>query len=470
MHTAFDIRRTFLLFVIILPFPLLKAEAIQAAPPPPVFGGSGAAQAKQRTASPVLPSNAGEAPKPQLLNADSNPTLRYPVAVWESSTTYGWLDVTRSGVTYTVVNAGRLGKTFGGRKFAPGEGQHLVTPSSYAGSEGFEVSSSEIRASGLKGGALIIAFANRYPQIIYLPEDQWGTVDKSRQFQEAGVMNLAGTMAIQRSLQNFDAVLASVKPPAPASLDVTLHAEPPSVEKGRPVALVWNSSNATSLDLEPGVGRVAAAGGISLLPRDSTNYTLTATGAAGTKAASVYVTVTAPAPAVLPTIVLIDPPAAGEGQTVEVASSPLVIRGVVMDASGIPVVTINGKSVTIRPTSAQAAQFKSDPIALQAGENRFEVSAINSGHGEAKVTFVAHLASSAPKAQPAEPINSKGLGKAEILGLLQGDVPSARVAELVKERGLKFVPTQDDLKEIRTAGGADDLIDALNQSPAPARN
>ena len=62
------------------------------------------------------------------------------------------------------------------------------------------------------------------------------------------------------------------------------------------------------------------------------------------------------------------------------------------------------------------------------------------------------------------------MANAEILSLLQGDVPSARVADLVKERGIKFVPNQDDLKEIRGAGGADDLIDAINQVPAPARN
>ncbi len=457
MHTVFYIRRTCLLWVIFLLFPFLNAEAGQIAR---------AAQARRDSPTP----QAGEGPKPQLLNADSNPTLRYPVAVWESSVSYGWLDVARSGVTYTVVNSGRSGKTPGGRRFAPGESQYLVAPASYAGSEGFEVSSREIRANGLKGSTLLIFFSNRNPQIIYLPQDQWGTMEKPRQFQEAGIINLAGTLVIQRTLQNFDAILATVQPPAPASVDVSLHAEPPAVEKGRPVALVWNSSNATSLDLEPGVGRVAAAGGISVVPQDSTNYALTATGAAGTKAASVYVTVTAPAPAVPPTIVLIDPPAAGEGQTVEVAGSPLVIRGVVMDASGIPVVTINGKSATMRPTSAQAAQFRSDPIALQPGENRFEVSALNGARGEAKVAFVARLTSSAPKAPPAEPINSKGLGKAEILGLLQGDVPSARVAQLVQERGLKFVPTPEDLKEIRTAGGADDLIDALNPSRAPAGN
>jgi hypothetical protein len=141
-----------------------------------------------------------------------------------------------------------------------------------------------------------------------------------------------------------------------------------------------------------------------------------------------------------------------------------------MDASGIPIVTVNGRSVTMRPTSTQAAQFRSDPIDLQSGENRFEVSAVNSSHRQAKVTFIAHLSSLRPKAQPAEPANPKGLGKGEILNLLKGDVPSERVAGLVKERGIKFVPTPDDLKDIRSAGGDDDLIGAISQAAAPARN
>jgi hypothetical protein len=141
-----------------------------------------------------------------------------------------------------------------------------------------------------------------------------------------------------------------------------------------------------------------------------------------------------------------------------------------MDASGIPVVTINGRSATIRPTSAQAAQFASDPLALQPGENRFEVSAVNSSHGQAKVAFIAHFIASSPKPQPAVPNNSKALGKAEILSLLHGDVPSSRVAGLVKERGIKFVPTPEDLKEIRSGGGGDDLIDAIHQAPPPTGN
>jgi hypothetical protein len=336
------------------------------------------------------------------------------------------------------------------------------------GSEGFEAASSEVGPELVKN-LLFIVTSGQKIYVTYLSQDRWGISQNPRAIFELAYQNVPGTKAILHAITNFDSVLASVKPPAPPPLEVALHAEPSSVEKGRTVSLVWTSSNATSLDLEPGVGRVAAAGGMSLVPQESTNYTLTATGPAGAKTANVFVTVTQPAPIAPPTIVLIEPSAAGEGQTVEVTSSPLIIRGVVMDASGIPVVTINGRPVTMRPTSAQAAQFTSDPFVLQPGENRFEVSAINSARGRARVAFVAHLTAIAPKAPPAEPSNPRGLSKAEILSLLQGDVPSVRVAELVKERGIKFVPTPDDLKQIRGAGGGDDLIDAINQALPTAK-
>lgn len=141
-----------------------------------------------------------------------------------------------------------------------------------------------------------------------------------------------------------------------------------------------------------------------------------------------------------------------------------------MDASGIPVVTVNGKSVTMRPTSAQAAEFQSDPIDLHPGENRFEVSAVNTSKAQAKVSFVARFTPPPPKPQPVESTNSKGLAKDEILNLLHGNVPSARVAELVQQRGVKFAPTPDDLEEIRGAGGGDDLIDAIRHAATPAKD
>src|SRR4029077_9106240 len=45
--------------------------------------------------------------KPEILNAESNPSLRYPVANFSGwsiySTSYGWFDITRQGIKYTVV-------------------------------------------------------------------------------------------------------------------------------------------------------------------------------------------------------------------------------------------------------------------------------------------------------------------------------------------------------------------------------
>ena len=94
--------------------------------------------------------------------------------------------------------------------------------------------------------------------------------------------------------------------------------------------------------------------------------------------------------------------------------------------------------------------------------------ATSPAHIEAKVVLVARFTPPvAPVQQPSSPTNSKNLGKADILRLLTGDVPSARVASLVKERGVKFAPTEEDIDEFRAAGGADDLIDALKQSATP---
>ena len=137
----------------------------------------------------------------------------------------------------------------------------------------------------------------------------------------------------------------------------------------------------------------------------------------------------------------------------------MAIRGVAMDSTGIPVVAVNGAAANIRPQSAQAAEFWSDPLPLKPGDNPIRITASNSAHAEAKLTFNVHYT---PKATT--PVNSKGLDKADIISLLVGAVPSTRIAEIVKDRGLKFTPNADDLNEIRAAGGSDDLIQAIQQA------
>ncbi len=88
-------------------------------------------------------------------------------------------------------------------------------------------------------------------------------------------------------------------PPAAAAPTVSLQASSTFIQKGQAVTLSWTSTNATALDLEPGVGSVPAEGSHDVTPADSTNYTLTAIGPGGTAEASVRITV-APPPAAAP--------------------------------------------------------------------------------------------------------------------------------------------------------------------------
>jgi hypothetical protein len=174
-------------------------------------------------------------------------------------------------------------------------------------------------------------------------------------------------------------------------------------------------------------------------------------------------TVTAPAAAGAPTIVLVDPSVVDPGETVEITTPTLTIRGVVTDPSGIPAVTINANPVAMRPKGPQAAAFMSDPIQLTAGENTFEIVATDAAHVQAKFTFVARYTPSVavPVRTTSPSTGGKGLTKAEVLGLLSGGVSSARVTEIVAERGISFNPTEDDVKGIRAAGGDDDLANGL---------
>ena len=84
----------------------------------------------------------------------------------------------------------------------------------------------------------------------------------------------------------------------PASPTVALSASPTSAKAGQPVTLTWSSTNATSITVEPSVGRVAAQGSTTVKPSQSTTYTVTATGPGGSAHASAQVTITpAPPPA-----------------------------------------------------------------------------------------------------------------------------------------------------------------------------
>jgi peptidoglycan-associated lipoprotein len=85
-------------------------------------------------------------------------------------------------------------------------------------------------------------------------------------------------------------------PPPPAAPTASLTASPDTIDKGQSSTLTWQTTNATSVSIDQGVGAVQPNGSQQVSPTDSTTYTLTAKGDGGTQTATARVTVNAPPP------------------------------------------------------------------------------------------------------------------------------------------------------------------------------
>jgi hypothetical protein len=244
---------------------------------------------------------------------------------------------------------------------------------------------------------LLFKAPKKQQMIIFLPPDRWGSVHTGPGMGSVANRESLGTSSIYKTLLNFEGVMALVKPPAPPAPVIVQAAPPPPQPKPA-------------------------------------------------------------APPPPPAIVLSSPAGAGENQTLELTESTVVIRGVALDTTGIPVVRINGVLVSMRPQTPQAVEFWSDPLPLQAGDNHIQIVASNSAHVESKLDLTVDYK---PKTAP---VNPRALARLDIISLLQGGVPPARVADLVKDRGIRFSASADDLNSIRAAGGTDDLIGAIQQA------
>ncbi len=93
--------------------------------------------------------------------------------------------------------------------------------------------------------------------------------------------------------ENFD--LARPGPP-PVPPTAQLSASPTSIQAGQQSTLSWQTTNATTVSIDQGIGPVAASGTRVVSPSATTIYRVTATGPGGTATAQVTVTVTAPPP------------------------------------------------------------------------------------------------------------------------------------------------------------------------------
>jgi peptidoglycan-associated lipoprotein len=90
----------------------------------------------------------------------------------------------------------------------------------------------------------------------------------------------------------------SVPSPAPT---ISLSASPSAIQKGEPTTITWSTSNATSVNIDNGIGTVEASGSRTVSPSASTTYSARAKGPGGSAVAEARVTVTAPT-AVIPTL------------------------------------------------------------------------------------------------------------------------------------------------------------------------
>jgi len=101
------------------------------------------------------------------------------------------------------------------------------------------------------------------------------------------------TLAAGLILAGCSKKAAQATPPAappPVAPTATLAANPAVIEQGQSTTLSWQTNNASDVTIE-GLGTLPASGSKTVMPSDSTTYTLTAKGPGGTKDASARVTV-----------------------------------------------------------------------------------------------------------------------------------------------------------------------------------
>ena len=88
--------------------------------------------------------------------------------------------------------------------------------------------------------------------------------------------------------QSLNITVSTSSTPAP---NIQLSAFPTSISAGQSVTLSWSSTNASSVDIQPGIGAVGASGTVTVTPSGTTTYVATATGAGGSSSSSATVTV-----------------------------------------------------------------------------------------------------------------------------------------------------------------------------------
>lgn len=143
----------------------------------------------------------------------------------------------------------------------------------------------------------------------------------------------------------------STPTPPPAPVINTFTATPGSITVGQSTTLAWQTTNATSVTINQGIGSVALTGSQVVSPVVTTTYTLTATGAGGTATTTVTVGVTPvvePNPAPIINLFTVSPGTIAAGESAILTWQTTYATTVSID-QGIGTVDLNS-SQTVAPT------------------------------------------------------------------------------------------------------------------------
>ena len=140
----------------------------------------------------------------------------------------------------------------------------------------------------------------------------------------------------------------------------SIFAEPEIINIGSPCTLTWNTSYASSVYIEPGIGSVNPSGSMSVFPTETTTYTVTASNPVEYVTANVTV-------AVIPLGISITSPLNNE----LISGSDVMIQGTIINPYGLEAgVSVNGIAALV-----DGDQFVANQVFLNEGENIITASA-----------------------------------------------------------------------------------------------
>lgn len=162
---------------------------------------------------------------------------------------------------------------------------------------------------------------------------------------------------------------------------VSITAEPQTIVQGQTAILSWTSTDAETLSMDQSIGEIELSGSLAVSPSETTTYTITATGPAGTNTTSFTLIVTPP-------LVTITSPHDGES----IFRPDTMVTGTIRDAlSPDPAVLVNGV-----PAMVYGDTFVANHVPLEEGSNNITATARDGQGHSAQASITVYAATAGP--------------------------------------------------------------------------